>query len=551
MDEENIVNGTETTEPESGRPVQLQGKKQSTDDKKFYPLGKNDLHGRRQIFTDVKEINADNVVDVLNKALVIHNRNRSEMVYLEKYSRGIQPIINRIKKYNDHVCNRTVVNLANEILSFKVADHAGEPIQYVSRGKSKGTPEKIETLNSLLLTEGKQPKDMDLAWQSFLYGVGYRLTLKDKAPAFAKAAEKGEEFDEAPFEIYIPDSRNTFVVKYNDVTKKPVMGVTYVFLDEVQNKTRYTVYTENAVFTIDGTAQRAEKPAKPKVHNFGLLPIVEYPCNASYMGCFEVVLDLLDAYNLCLSDRLDGIEQFIQALMVFDGVDIKREEFLELKDLGAIKIPPSPDGMSGSGKKLYYLNDQLDQSQTQTLVDNIKQTILEIVGMPSQGTANTSDSSNNGAMIIKNGWWHAESRALETEGYWKKAETEFLKIVLKICQEANAIEGLKVSDVEPKFSRHSYQDLMTKTQSFNTLMSTGVPPIQAYKYSGLDSDPEAASIQFEEYRAEQEAKEEEKVQKELDEERRRIADADKENASTIRDSGQDAEKPEQANPEED
>ena len=551
MDEENIVNGTETTEPESGRPVQLQGKKQSTDDKKFYPLGRNDLHGRRQIFTDVKEINADNVVDVLNKALVIHNRNRSEMVYLEKYSRGIQPIINRIKKYNDHVCNRTVVNLANEILSFKVADHAGEPIQYVSRGKSKGTPEKIETLNSLLLTEGKQPKDMDLAWQSFLYGVGYRLTLKDKAPAFAKAAEKGEEFDEAPFEIYIPDSRNTFVVKYNDVTKKPVMGVTYVFLDEVQNKTRYTVYTENAVFTIDGTAQRAEKPAKPQVHNFGLLPIVEYPCNASYMGCFEVVLDLLDAYNLCLSDRLDGIEQFIQALMVFDGVDIKREEFLELKDLGAIKIPPSPDGMSSSGKKLYYLNDQLDQSQTQTLVDNIKQTILEIVGMPSQGTANTSDSSNNGAMIIKNGWWHAESRALETEGYWKKAETEFLKIVLKICQEANAIEGLKVSDVEPKFSRHSYQDLMTKTQSFNTLMSTGVPPIQAYKYSGLDSDPEAASIQFEEYRAEQEAKEEEKVQKELDEERRRIADADKENASTIRDSGQDAEKPEQANPEED
>ena len=88
MDEENIVNGTETTEPESGRPVQLQGKKQSTDDKKFYPLGRNDLHGRRQIFTDVKEINADNVVDVLNKALVIHNRNRNEMVYLEKYSRG-------------------------------------------------------------------------------------------------------------------------------------------------------------------------------------------------------------------------------------------------------------------------------------------------------------------------------------------------------------------------------------------------------------------------------------------------------------------------------
>jgi hypothetical protein len=246
------------------------------------------------------------------------------------------------------------------------------------------------------------------------------------------------------------------------------------------------------------------------------------------------VLDLLDSYNLCLSDRLDGVEQFIQALMVFEGVDISREDFLELKDLGAIKLPPA---MEGRQSRVYDLSEQLDPSQTQTLVDNIKQTILEIVGMPSQGTANTSDSSNNGAMIVKNGWWHAEARALETEGYWKRAETEFLKIVLKICQEANAIEGLKVSDVEPKFARHSYQDLLTKTQSFTTLMSTGVPPIQAYKYSGLDSDPEAASLQYAEYREAEEAKQEEKVLDELDRERERIANAEKENAGTVPDRG--------------
>ena len=165
----------------------------------------------RQIFTDVKDITAENVVEVLNKALSVHNRNRTEEVYLEKYARGIQPILNRVKQYNDHVCNRTVVNLANEILSFKVAEHAGEPIQYISRGKNTAVPEKIETLNSLLLSEGKQPKDMDLAYQTFLYGVGYRLTLNDKAPAFSRAMEKGDDFDEAPFEIYIPDSRNTFV----------------------------------------------------------------------------------------------------------------------------------------------------------------------------------------------------------------------------------------------------------------------------------------------------------------------------------------------------
>lgn len=525
---------------EQGEEVTLQGKKSSTDGE-YQVLGRHDLHGRKQIFTNVREITRGNVLEVLNKALPTHLKNRSEEVYLEKYARGIQPILDRVKKYNEYICNKTVVNLANEILSFKVAEHAGEPIQYVSRGKSSDTPEKIEELNSMMMSEGKQPKDMDLAYQSFLYGVGYRLTIQDQEDEDTL----GDITDEAPFEVYITDSRNTFIVKYNDVGKRPVMGVTYVFLDDACTKVEYTVYTKNVTYTIQGTAQRAEKITNEVTHNFGLIPIVEYPCNSAYMGCFEVVLDLLDSYNLCLSDRLDGVEQFIQAIMVFEGVDVTREQFLEMKDLGAIKVPPAMDGRQG---RIYYLSEQLDQAQTQTLVDDIKQTILEIVGMPSQGNANTSDSSNNGAMIVKNGWWHAEARALETEGHWKKAETEFLKIILKICRQYNRLDGLKVSDVEPKFGRHSYQDLLTKSQTFTTLMSTGVPPIQAYKYSGLDSDPEAASLQYKEYREEQEQKDEEKIQTELDRERERIAN--ERNAETVSLRRQNAGESEQSDPEE-
>ena len=486
---------------ENNEDVELQGVRNSTDDR-YYPLGRNDLHGRRQIFTDVKDITAGNLLQVLNKVLPVHLRNRSEEVYLEKYVRGVQPILDRVKQYNDYVCNRTVVNLANEILSFKVAEQAGEPIQYVSRGKDTTVPEKIEELNSLMISEGKQSKDIELAYQVFLYGVGHRLTIQDR-----EEDSSDDYLDEAPFETYTTDSRNTFVVKYNDVAKKPVMGVNYVYIGDDNTRVRYMVYTKNATYTVEGTSQQAEKIVDVKVHNFGMVPIVEYPCNAMYMSPIEVVHDLLNAYSLVLSDRLDGVEQFIQALMVFEGVDISREDFLELKDLGAIKLPPA---MEGRQSRVYYLSEQLDQTQTQTLVDDIKQTILEIVGMPSQGNANTSDSSNNGAMIIKNGWWHAEARAMETEGYWKKAETEFLKIVLKICHEDNRLEGLKVSDLETKFGRHSYQDLQTKTQSFSTLIGSNVPPVQAYKYSGLDSDPEAASIQYTKYQEEM-AKELEQV----------------------------------------
>ena len=476
----------------SDESVQVAGIKNSNET--FAVMPRMEMHGRRTIYTNVEEITEANVVSVLNDALKTHRRNRSEEVYLEKYLRGIQPILDRVKVYNNEINNKVVVNIANQIVTFKTSEFAGEPVQYISRGSKKSVPKKVEKLNSLMLSEGKQSKDMDLAYKMFTCGVGYRLVLNDKA-------DRDDLYDEAPFEIYIPDPFNTFVIRLNHVSKKVVAGVTFVFLDELKQNVEYTVYTDKQAFKVAGTLLNADKVTATSIHNFGYVPLVEYPCNSIRMGAFEVVLDLLDAYNLCLSDRMDGVDQFIQALLVLEGIDINREQLTEMKDLGAIKIPPSMDGRNN---RIYYLNQQLDQSQTQTLVDDMYHTILQIVGMPSQGNANTSDSSNNGAILMKNGWWNAEARALETEGMWKEAETQFLKIVLKICKDAGILDGLAVSDVEPKFGRRSYEDLLTKTQSFSTLRSAGCPSIQAFTFSKLSKDPESDAMAFDAYQEEKE-----------------------------------------------
>ena len=466
--------------------VKVRGIKNSNDT--YLPVSPMRLHGRRQIFTNATEITAANVKDVLNKALPIHLKNRSEMVYLEKYLRGIQPALERVKVYHNEINNRVVVNMANQIVAFKTAEFAGEPIQYITRGAKKSVPKKVEKLNSLMMSEGKASKDMELSYKMFTYGLGHRLILNDKA---------GEVYDEAPFEIYIPDTRNTFVIRSNDVSKKVLAGVTYVYIDD--SRIIYTVYTANQTFTVGGTAQQAEIVMSTVTHNFGLVPLIEYPCNSVYMGAFEVVHDLLNSLSAALCDRLDAVDQFIQAIMVFEGVDITLEQLGELKEAGAIKIPPAIDGRQS---RVYYLNQQLDQSQTQTLVDDIKQTILEIVGMPSQGNANTSDSSNVGAVIMKNGWWNAEARKLETIGMWNQAETEALKVVLKVCDDANVLSGLAVSDVQPKYGTTSYEDLLVKTQSFSTLVTAGATPLQAFKYSHLGQDPESDAMAFEAYQEE-------------------------------------------------
>ncbi len=452
-----------------------------------------EMHGRREILTDVREVTRDNLLSVLNTAMVTHLRNRAEIVYLEKYLRGIQPILDRVKTVNAEINNKIVVNIANEIVTFKASEFAGEPIQYVSRGSNKGVPKKVGKLNDMMLSEGKQTKDLELAYQMFTCGVGHRLIVHDRPSDDAY-------LDEAPFEIFIPQSRNTFVVHLNDVSRRSVMGVTYVYKDELHSSVEYTVYTPNVTYTVTGSPGKGLEITDEVHHNFGMVSLVEYPCNPVRMGAFEVVMPLLDAINLTQSNRLDGVEQFIQAIMVFEGVDITREQFLELKDLGALKLPPAMDGRSS---KVYYLNEELNQSQTQTLVDDMYQSILQIVGRPAQGNANNGDSSNNGAVIMKNGWWHAEARALETQAMWKQAETETLRIVLRICSDSNALTGLKVSEVEPKFWRQSYEDLLVKTQSFASLRGAGMPAIQAFTFSHLSKDPESDALVYDAYQEEQ------------------------------------------------
>ena len=453
------------------------------------------LHGRRVIYSSEDEITDDNVIDVLNKAIPIHELNRKEIVFLERYVRGWQPILNRTKNYNAEINNKVVVNIANQIVTFKASEFAGEPIQYVSRGSmDEKVPDKVAQVNDMMMSEGKQTKDMELAQKMFTDGVGYRLVFHDTG------RDKSDYLDEAPFEMYVTDSKNSFVVRKSDVTKKVLMGVTYVFKNyvnatesvattPVMGVPEYTVYTPNVTYVI-GQGQSGLEIKKRDQHNFGMVSLIEYPCNPSYMSCIEPVIPLLNAINLTESNRLDGIEQFIQALMVFDGVDISREDFLELKDLGAIKLPATQN--AGGGKKLYYLNEQLDQSQTQTLVNDLYKTVLQIVGMPSQGDGSTGDSSNNGAIVLKNGWQGAETRAEDFEAMFKLPETEMLPVVAILCNGLGDF-SFDPADLDIKFTRHSYDNLLSKSQTLTTMLGNDkIHPKSAFEASGLFADTEDA-----------------------------------------------------------
>ena len=459
------------------------------------------LYGRRVIKTDETEVTIDNVVSILRKALPDHWKNRSEIEYLWNYYKGRQPVLNRTKQVRPEICNKIVENRANEIVSFKSGYLMGEPLQYVSRGNADNIAESINQLNEFVFAEEKPAKDKELADWFHICGTSFRMILPD---------EDGEE-DDSPFEIYTLDPRNAFVVYHNGLGNKPMLGVKYV-VDGDKN-VHYSCYSKYEYFEIVAPkmaiAGQEMKITDHQSHILGDIPIVEYPLNIARIGAFELVIPLLDAINLTDSNRIDGVEQFIQALMLFHNVDISSEDFAALREEGAIKFKDIDPQLKA---EVSYLINSLNQGETQTLIDHMYQTILTICGMPNRnGGSSTSDTGS--AVIMRDGWSAAEARAKDSELMFKKSERRFLKLVLTICRTLVNMD-LKVSNIEIRFTRRNYENILQKAQVLDLMLKNEkIHPRLAFEHCGLFVDSDLAYTLSAEYVAEQEKKTQELMEK--------------------------------------
>lgn len=450
------------------------------------------LHGRRMIKTDESEVTIDNVVTILRKALPFHWKNRSEINYLWHYYKGRQPILNRVKLVRPEIANKIVENRADEIVSFKSGYLMGEPLQYVTRGNAESIADAINQLNEYVFAEEKPAKDKELADWFHICGTSFRMVLPD---------EDGEE-DDSPFEIYTLDPRNTFVVYHNGLGNKPVLGVKYV-IDE-KGVITYSCYSKYEYFEIVES-----KVVKCEPHILGDIPIIEYPLNLARIGAFELVVPLLDAINLTDSNRIDGVEQFIQALLLFHNVDISSDDYKKLREEGAIKFKDIDPQLKA---EVAYLTNSLNQGETQTLVDHMYQTVLTICGMPNRnGGSSTSDTGS--AVIMRDGWSDAEARAKNSELMFKKSERRFLKLVLNICRTLVGMD-LKVHNIEIRFTRRNYENILQKAQVLDLLLKNGkVHPRLAFEHCGLFVDSDLAYALSAEYVEEQEKKAQELIKK--------------------------------------
>ena len=446
------------------------------------PVIRNDMFWRLDIYASYDDINEENLIAEVNEALVYHVRNMLEEEFLYWYTRGVQPILNRKKEVRDDILNIVQVNTAAEIVDFKNGYFLTQPCSYVSR--RKGVQTKVKKLNEYLYRSGKQDADNEVS--DWFHRVG-------KAPLFVEPSDDNE----VPFRAYALDPRSAFVVYSLRPGNKPVMAVNLVTVDGVA---KLDVFTENMVYHLTGTVV-GKMITTEKNHDYmvtattldysepnvlGYIPIIEYRYNSINTSAFELAIPLIDEISNLTSNACDGVEQFIQSLAIAVNcefpenttiTDIRKAGMIALRSIGENKAD------------FKVLSEQLDQTQTKTLTDNLYDEILRICAMPSRNTSGSSTYDTTGAAVLANfGWYQADAAARNTEDLFKKSNRQFDRIIVEILRRKGLLD-IDLNDFEINFVRNETANVQSKAQAFQTLMAAGLHPELAAAKSGISNDP--------------------------------------------------------------
>lgn len=450
------------------------------------------LFGRETIYSTTDRITPENVIQQVNKALGIHIKNLLDEDKLYWYRRGVTPVLNREKEVRPEINNKVNEGggVANSIVDFKNGYFLTQPAKYISRKDE--AQDKVDILNEYLYRSGKQNVDNDLV--DWFHTVG-------RAALFVRAT--GD--DEVPVEAFALDPRQAFCVYSLTPGNRPVMGINTVIADETL---LIDVYTEDKIYRLKGTkvgnlltSENVSLSTATSIESvednlLRKIPIIEYNYNSVGMGAFEGVISHLNALAEAQSDRIDGLSQQIQNLLVLYNCELEDGTTANtIRQAGMIQLRNTGGDNKADVKDITTI---IDQSQTQVLIDGLYERILAMCAMPSTSKGGTSTSDTGAAVLARDGWYQADCAARNTEDLFKKSNKRFDEIFIDILRRVGKVD-IGINDFELHFVRNETSNIQSKAQSFQTLMSAGLHPVLAAAKSGISNDPVADVLMSEKY----------------------------------------------------
>ena len=348
-------------------------------------------------------------------------------------------------------------------MQFKVGQTYGESIQFISRKDDEKINKAVDDLNDFMADANKQEKDVKAGeWQSAT-GTSFKA-IQPKS-------------GDVPFRIVAPNPLNTFVI-YSKSTEEPMLAVQE--LKDENGKYYKMAFSDTMSFkVVDSTV------VESKLHTYGEIPIVEYPNNHERISDIELVVSILDAVNTMQSNRMDGVEQFIQSFVKFVNCEIDAEQFEKMKMEHAFVVKSINKDFKSD---VDLITQELNQTQCQVAKDDLWDNALSILAIPTKQSNTGGDTQ--GAVQLRNGWDFSKTRAKLKDPIVKTAEKRLAVVALNVLRMAGIDLKLSIRDFDVQINHSPQDNMYTKSQTLYQLLQSGIHPLVAIKTVGLWGDSE-------------------------------------------------------------
>ncbi len=381
--------------------------------------------------------------DLIEKAIAWNERKRSDYDELANYYIGEHNILYRQKPLSSKN-SKLVINHAKYITDTNVGYMLGKPVEYSSELDIDPVKEQFRQQNIPRV-------DRELAKKASKFGRAYDLTYND-----------GNNIRTVDLDV-----RNCVMI-YDDTVQHNEMyavvykrGVERKGLKQDDTYQYITVYDSLGYKNCLNATGTISVPEEYDVeHSFGLVPVTEYRNNSEFLGDYEIVKSLIDAYNLTQSDRVNDKEQLVDAIMVAYGLgELTPEQKDSLRKERMVLMPKD--------SKLEYLLKNLDEGQMDVLRQTLKEDIHKISMVPDFTDEKFVGNSSGVAISYKllHFQWNISNKAMDfSEGLKKRFQ--LYNNYLVTLQQSKEIPAHEVDIV---FTRNLPQNDYEVSQMINNL----------------------------------------------------------------------------------
>ena len=322
--------------------------------------------------TGKESLDTKDVVKLLQESEVFGSKYQKN----EDYFYGKHEILNRTFDDTSKPNNHVMCNIPKYIVQVRTGFFSSSPLA-------------LESLNEEFMDDIRDVLDYNDFKQTFnqldtycsIFGHSFLVMYINDEGRLAFTAQNPKDW------IYVRD---------NSLEQKPKFAIRYyAWWDDIANQQMYDIelYTKEEIINYEGTPIDLKEVGR-RPHYFNGLPVIEFMENESRQGSYENVINLIDTYELMLSDTANTINYFSDCYLVLTGMqETNADDIAKMKNNRVLLVP--------EGCEASFLTKNVEENYNENMLKRLQEQIFTIACTPLLSDSSFSSNSSGVAIQFK------------------------------------------------------------------------------------------------------------------------------------------------------